>query len=479
MGNVANVTAAAGAAFAAPAANESVQIRVTGMGLNGLPTNDLRSHHQCLPVTTAVAKINAAISTAVAATGVKAVNNGGTIDFVNGAGNSFSVQTAGDVSNSLGFGSWTSSTGLADSAGTFNYTSLTAVGAGSVNTENLQVSINGGAATVDLGPLTGSVTEATNLATLNAAFQGNAATRAAGLTAIDNAGNVEITSSAGDNFRLNFYGGTGDAFGFGAAAVGGALSTTGSTSNYAAQDSINSAGAQQSVNSAGNNHVYKFTPVVNSTDSQTVTLSAVDANGTQHTLNVALNSTNAGNLDQAISTINSDILSSDDSTLQQLVAFKQENAGGTAEGIRFLDAANSFNVSLGASNNSVGIADGGTGTNGGAILASASNGSGSTANISNTASAEAAVNALGTAVSKLGDAQAEVGIGENNFTYAVNLAQSQLTNFQAAESQIRDSDLAVESANLTKSQIQLQAGVAALAQANSAPQQVLALLQHP
>ena len=88
------------------------------------------------------------------------------------------------------------------------------------------------------------------------------------------------------------------------------------------------------------------------------------------------------------------------------------------------------------------------------------------------------MNALGTAVQTLGDAQAQVGIGENNFTYAVNLAQSQLTNFQAAESQIRNADLAQESANLTKAQIMLQAGVAALAQANSAPQQVLSLLQH-
>ena len=86
--------------------------------------------------------------------------------------------------------------------------------------------------------------------------------------------------------------------------------------------------------------------------------------------------------------------------------------------------------------------------------------------------------ALGNAVTTLGSAQAQIGIGENDFTYAVNLAQSQLTNFQAAESQIRDADLAQESANLTKSQIMLQAGVAALAQANSAPQQVLSLLQH-
>ena len=85
--------------------------------------------------------------------------------------------------------------------------------------------------------------------------------------------------------------------------------------------------------------------------------------------------------------------------------------------------------------------------------------------------------ALATAVSKLGDAQAVVGRGENQFNYAINLANSQLTNFSAAESQIRDADLASESANLTKSQILLQAGIAALAQANSAPQQVLTLLR--
>ena len=59
----------------------------------------------------------------------------------------------------------------------------------------------------------------------------------------------------------------------------------------------------------------------------------------------------------------------------------------------------------------------------------------------------------------------------------LHLAQSQLTNLSAAESRIRDADLAAESANLTKSQILLQAGIAALAQANSAPQQVLSLLK--
>jgi len=94
------------------------------------------------------------------------------------------------------------------------------------------------------------------------------------------------------------------------------------------------------------------------------------------------------------------------------------------------------------------------------------------------ATATAAVSALATAVTKLGTAQAAVGNGENSLTYAINLASSQLTNLAASESSIRDANMATESANLTKSQIQLQAGIAALSQANSAPQQILTLLQH-
>ena len=85
--------------------------------------------------------------------------------------------------------------------------------------------------------------------------------------------------------------------------------------------------------------------------------------------------------------------------------------------------------------------------------------------------------ALSNAVSTLGNAQAVVGRGQNQFNYAINLASSQLTNLAASESRIRDADLAMEAANLTKAQIGLQAGIAALSQANSAPQQVLALLR--
>jgi flagellin len=62
-------------------------------------------------------------------------------------------------------------------------------------------------------------------------------------------------------------------------------------------------------------------------------------------------------------------------------------------------------------------------------------------------------------------------------TYAISLAQSQITNFSAAESYIRDANVAQQAANLTKAQVLQQASIAAMAQANSAPQAVLALLR--
>jgi flagellin len=61
--------------------------------------------------------------------------------------------------------------------------------------------------------------------------------------------------------------------------------------------------------------------------------------------------------------------------------------------------------------------------------------------------------------------------------YAVRLAQLQVANFAAAESRNRDCDVASEAANLTKAQVLQQASIAAMAQANSAPQAVLSLLR--
>jgi flagellin len=88
-----------------------------------------------------------------------------------------------------------------------------------------------------------------------------------------------------------------------------------------------------------------------------------------------------------------------------------------------------------------------------------------------------ALTAITTAISLLGTVQGKVGAGENMLNYASQLAQSQISSFSAAESSIRDADVATEAANLTKAQILEQSSVAALAQANSAPQALLKLLQ--
>ena len=89
----------------------------------------------------------------------------------------------------------------------------------------------------------------------------------------------------------------------------------------------------------------------------------------------------------------------------------------------------------------------------------------------------AAINAITQAVQSLGTVQGIVGAGENKLNYAISLAQSQITSFSAAQSQIRDANVAAEAANLTQAQVLQQASIAAMAQANQEPQAVLALLK--
>ena len=93
------------------------------------------------------------------------------------------------------------------------------------------------------------------------------------------------------------------------------------------------------------------------------------------------------------------------------------------------------------------------------------------------ANATDAIDEIDTAVANLGEVQGVVGSGENKLYYATQLAESQIANFSSAESRIRDADMAAEAANLTKAQVLQQASLAAMAQANQAPQAVLSLLK--
>jgi flagellin len=90
---------------------------------------------------------------------------------------------------------------------------------------------------------------------------------------------------------------------------------------------------------------------------------------------------------------------------------------------------------------------------------------------------QTAIGSIAAAVATLGSVQGTVGAGINQVNFAVGLAQSQVTNYAADESGIRDADMATEASNLSKSQVLVQSSIAAMAQANQIPQAVLKLLQ--
>ncbi|MCC7416260.1 MAG: flagellin FliC [Acidobacteria bacterium] len=97
--------------------------------------------------------------------------------------------------------------------------------------------------------------------------------------------------------------------------------------------------------------------------------------------------------------------------------------------------------------------------------------------ITSASTAATAVSTIATAVSTLGTAQSTIGTLQNRLQFAINLAQSQVVSNKAAESRIRDANVAEESANLTRYTVLTQSGIAALAQANQSSQAVLALLR--
>ena len=95
--------------------------------------------------------------------------------------------------------------------------------------------------------------------------------------------------------------------------------------------------------------------------------------------------------------------------------------------------------------------------------------------IADSATAYSKLSDIDNAISELSGLRGDVGAYQNRMGYAAANISITLENFTAAESVIRDVDMAAEMTTFTKNQILLQAGTAMLAQANMAPQQVLAL----
>jgi flagellin len=98
------------------------------------------------------------------------------------------------------------------------------------------------------------------------------------------------------------------------------------------------------------------------------------------------------------------------------------------------------------------------------------------AGVDNKANARLAIDAVDAALDTVSSNRANLGSVANRLVSTINNLGVSIENIAAANSRIRDVDVAEESSRLTRSQILMQAGVSVLAQANSAPQYALSLL---
>ena len=98
-------------------------------------------------------------------------------------------------------------------------------------------------------------------------------------------------------------------------------------------------------------------------------------------------------------------------------------------------------------------------------------------NVLDVAGANDAVLRMDAALTSVSSLRSTLGAIQNRFDSVINSLQAVSENLAASRSRIQDTDFAAETAALTRAQILQQAGTAMVAQANSAPQNVLSLLR--
>lgn len=362
------------------------------------------------------------------------------------------------------------------SGGTFNKSIEVYTGGGGTTQGNSKVSIDlsGGANVVTSAGLLLNTTDVAAAGTKLSGGTANAVllNNAAGTFSSDATLTFHLNSGSGNTTVAVTYSGAGVTTGQGAVdKLNGQLSSYGITASIgsdgklqlssgsafsvaatasAAGDTIVTGGAKSDTNTGLNALTTAVTVGTLTTADTEVTVVANDAGSVSLTLNAA-RTTNA---DVAASYINNAINST-------LGVYAIVDSAGTLS----LQSGGTFTATVITSS-------------AGATVFGALGGKGVTAaSTSDGSAALAALKSIAAAVGTMGLIQGRVGSGQNKVQYAINLAQSQISNFSASESRIRDADVAAEAANLTKAQVLQQASIAAMAQANSAPQAVLALLR--
>ena len=96
--------------------------------------------------------------------------------------------------------------------------------------------------------------------------------------------------------------------------------------------------------------------------------------------------------------------------------------------------------------------------------------------VSTVTNSQTALGVIDAAITQRSTARSKLGAGQNRLDVTIDNLGTTVENMSAANSRIRDADIAKESAALTRAQILTQAGVSVLAQANQTPQAALSLI---
>jgi flagellin len=190
-----------------------------------------------------------------------------------------------------------------------------------------------------------------------------------------------------------------------------------------------------------------------------VTVKVTDLGSGVWTVNFKRNSTNAGT-GIAISGVGSDIAQGITTSGAATVA---NTAGGVFQVGANVTATNQIHVSI----DDIRITSG-TNTTYTALA---------NIDVTNTTQNGVSANLVDDAIGSVSSLRGKLGADQNRFQSTIANLQVTTENLSASESRIRDTDMASEMVNFTRDQILLQAGTAMLAQANSAPQSILRLLQ--
>jgi flagellin len=133
------------------------------------------------------------------------------------------------------------------------------------------------------------------------------------------------------------------------------------------------------------------------------------------------------------------------------------------------NANTTFTFQIGANNGQT-LVVGVQGVSSGALTLTAQN-------TSTQGTAQTAITQLDAAIAKVSSLRSSLGATSNRLEHTINNVGVSRENISAAESRIRDVDMADEMSNLTRNQILMQSATAMLAQANAQPQGILGLFK--